>query len=415
MAKDRIDTLANLDPELLKKGVDLVSIGYVHDVILDETHPKAEGNSAYIGAILYKTRDMIVTEKTQLPAVFPLDRNIKNLPVRNEKVQIHHFGGVMYYTLIENSPNPSVTANETQITSAIGGGSDANQPPLKIDKNVAEHKTPKTNVDISTKLDGYGVYYKGQTGIHNLKMHEGDNLIQSRFGQSIRFSGYNNPTRAFSPTIIIRNKETSLNQQNGENSSVEEDVNRDGSTIAMTSGEYQLPFQPGTLDDKGNSDWSKTAAPLSWVDANNKSTFPSKLIGDQILINSGRIIISSKTAEMIFYSKKDYGFISEGTMHIDNNGGLNVNVGNKINIISNGNDVNFYTENGRINLGNTNLEPLVMGNKLVNILNDLINLIIEQQYLTPSGPSAEGPVNKPQFKSLASKLQTILSGLNKTS
>jgi hypothetical protein len=118
---------------------------------------------------------------------------------------------------------------------------------------------------------------------------------------------------------------------------------------------------------------------------------------------------------MIFYSKKDYGFISEGTMHIDNNGGLNVNVGNKINIISNGNDVNFYTENGRINLGNTNLEPLVMGNKLVNILNDLINLIIEQQYLTPSGPSAEGPVNKPQFKSLASKLQTILSGLNKTS
>ena len=415
MAKDRIDTLANLDPELLKKGVDLVSIGYVHDVILDETHPKAEGNSAYIGAILYKTRDMIVTEKTQLPAVFPLDRNIKNLPVRNEKVQIHHFGGVMYYTLIENSPNPSVTANETQITSAIGGGSDANQPPLKIDKNVAEHKTPKTNVDISTKLDGYGVYYKGQTGIHNLKMHEGDNLIQSRFGQSIRFSGYNNPTRAFSPTIIIRNKETSLNQQNGENSSVEEDVNRDGSTIAMTSGEYQLPFQPGTLDDKGNSDWSKTAAPYSWAESNNKSKFPSKLIGDQILINSGRIIISSKTAEMIFYSKKDYGFISEGTMHIDNNGGLNVNVGNKINIISNGNDVNFYTENGRINLGNTNLEPLVMGNKLVNILKDLINLIIEQQYLTPSGPSAEGPVNKPQFKSLASKLQTVLSGLNKTS
>jgi hypothetical protein len=415
MAKDRIDTLANLDPELLKKGVDLVSIGYVHDVILDETHPKAEGNSAYIGAILYKTRDMIVTEKTQLPAVFPLDRNIKNLPVRNEKVQIHHFGGVMYYTLIENSPNPSVTANETQITSAIGGGSDANQPPPKIDKNVAEHKTPTTNVDISTKLDGYGVYYKGQTGIHNLKMYEGDNLIQSRFGQSIRFSGYNNPNRAFSPTIIIRNKETLLNQQNGENSSVEEDVNRDGSTIAMTSGEYQLPFQPGTLDDKGNSDWSKTAAPLSWVDANNKSTFPSKLIGDQILINSGRIIISSKTAEMIFYSKKDYGFISEGTMHIDNNGGLNVNVGNKINIISNGNDVNFYTENGRINLGNTNLEPLVMGNKLVSILKDLINLIIEQQYLTPSGPSAEGPVNKPQFKSLVSKLETILSGLNKTS
>jgi hypothetical protein len=411
----RTDTLAQLDSELLKKGADLVSIGYVHDVILDENHKDAEGNSAYIGAILYKTRDMIVTEATQLPVVFPLDRNIKNLPVRNEKVQIHHFGGIQYYTLIENSPNPSVTANETQITSAIGGGSDTTQPPPKIDKDVADHKIAKGNQDNSKKTDGYGKYYKGQTGIHNLKLYEGDSLIQSRFGQSIRFSGYNNANRVFSPTIIIRNKETTLNRQNGENSSVEEDINRDGSTIAMTSGEYQLPFQPGTLDDKGNSDWSKTAAPYSWAESNNKSKFPSKLIGDQILINSGRIIISSKTAEMIFYSKKDYGFISEGTMHIDNDGGLNVNVGNKINIVSNGKDVNFYTENGHINLGNINLEPLVMGNKLVSILKDLINLIIEQQYLTPSGPSAEGPVNKPQFKSLASKLETILSGLNKTS
>ena len=48
-------------------------------------------------------------------------------------------------------------------------------------------------------------------------------------------------------------------------------------------------------------------------------------------------------------------------------------------------------------------------------IKDLITLITQQQYLTPSGPSAEGPVNKPQFDALASKLQTILSALNKTS
>jgi len=206
MAKDRIDTLANLDPELLKKGVDLVSIGYVHDVILDETHPKAAGNSAYIGAILYKTSNKIIAPDGDYPMVFPIDRNIKNLPVKNERVQVHHFGGAMYYTLIENSANPSVTASETQNSDATTAGSYANQPPPIIDASVAVTGTPTTNVDISTKLDGYGVYYKGQTGIHNLKMYEGDNLIQSRFGQSIRFSGYNNPNRAFSPTIIIRNK-----------------------------------------------------------------------------------------------------------------------------------------------------------------------------------------------------------------
>lgn len=411
MAKDRIDTLANLDPELLKKGVDLVSIGYVHDVILDESHPQAEGNPAYIGAIIYRTSTTI-PDAPDSPIVFPLDRNIKNLPVRNERVQIHHFGGSIYYTLIENSANPSVTASESQIAGAISGGSTGNQPPAKIDLDVAEHKTSKTNQDTSKKYNGYGEYYKGQIGIHNLKLYEGDNLIQSRFGQSIRFSGYNNPNRVFSPTIIIRNKETSLNQGNTKaNISVEEDINRDGSSIVLSSGEYQLPFQPGTLDEKGNSDWNQNAYPATW----KKDTFPSKLVGDQILINSGRIIISSKTAEMLFYSKKDYGFISEGTLHINNYGGIRASVGNKIQILTNDQDIKFITGNGKIDLGSVKLEPLVMGNKLVSVLKDLISLITQQQYLTPSGPSAEGPVNKPQFDALASKLETILSALNKTS
>jgi len=412
---DRIDSLAQLDKDLLSKGADLVSVGIVHDIILDENHPKAEGNPAYIGAILYKTQGMNVTENTQLPAVFPLDRNIKNLPVRNERVQIHHFGGSIYYTLIENTSNPSVTAAETQIEGASGGAADKNQVPAKIDTTVAVTGTPKTNEDTSTKTNGFGKYYKGRRGIHQLKLYEGDNLIQSRHGQSIRFSGYNNQNRVFSPTIIIRNRETTLNEQNGPNTSVEEDINRDGSTISMTSGEYQLPFQPGTLDDKGNTDWNTNATPITWKDANGKSSFPSKLIGDQILINSGRIIISSKTSEMIFYSKKDYGFISEGTLHIDNLGGINVNVGNRVVIKTNNQDINLRSGNGRINLGSNNLEPLVMGNKLVNLLKDLINLIVQQQYLTPSGPSAEGPVNKPEFLSLQSTLETILSGLNKTS
>jgi hypothetical protein len=412
MAKDRIDTLANLDPELLKKGVDLVSIGYVHDIILNESHPRAQGNSAYIGAILYKTSNIVIPPDGDYPMVFPLDRNIKNLPVRNERVQIHHFGGAMYYTLIENSANPSVTASETQNADATTATSDKSQPPSKIDINVSTTGTPKGTEDTSRKLDGYGEYYKAQTGIHNLKMYEGDNLIQSRFGQSIRFSAYNNPTRAFSPTIIIRNKETALNQGADKiKISVDEDINRDGSSIVLSSGEYQLPFQPGNLDEKGKSDWNENAYPATWA----KGTFPSKLVGDQILINSGRVIISSKSAEMLFYSKKDYGFISEGTLHINNRTGIRVSVGDKILIKTNNQDIKFFTGNGKIDLGDVNLEPLVMGNKLVNILKELVSLITQQQYLTPSGPSAVGPVNKPQFDSLASRLDTILSALNKTS
>ena len=121
-------------------------------------------------------------------------------------------------------------------------------------------------------------------------------MIQSRFGQSIRFSGYNNADESESPTIIIRNKESDITQNDVEQPDpVEEDVNRDGSTIAMTSQDYLLEFQPGVVDDGGSSNFETKPEMFE--------EYPSELKGDQILINSGRVIISAKESEMIFYSK----------------------------------------------------------------------------------------------------------------
>ena len=127
----------------------------------------------------------------------------------------------------------------------------------------------------------------------------------------------------FSPTIILRNSESgeSLKKIFGE--STEEDVNRDGTIIVLGSNQYKLPFQPGTVDDKGSTDFE--TSPTTFRD------YPSELLGDQLLLNSGRVIISSKNAEMIFYSKKNYGFISDGWLSIDNKFGIEANVGDNIN------------------------------------------------------------------------------------
>ena len=238
-------------------------------------------------------------------------------------------------------------------------------------------------------------------------MYEGDTLIESRFGQSIRFSAYNNSDNEFSPTIILRNSESgeSLKKIFGE--STEEDVNRDGSIIVLSANQYQLPFQPGTVDDKGSSDFE--------TKPNTFKSYPSKLIGDQILINSGRIILSAKSGEMLFYSKKNYGFISDGSMSIDNQGGIDISVGDNINIITNDRDINFVTGNGTMFFGSQDLEPMVKGQQLVDILSELIDAITQQTYLTPSGPSAVGPTNISQFGSIKSKLNNILSRLNQTS
>lgn len=384
-------------------------LAYVYDVILDENNEYSKNRETFSstnGAIRYKTSENIQNPEN-LPIAFPADKTYKSIPIRNELVEIIEVSkGYNVYRRIGKGVNPSVSGKETTISSVFvpdstqGGDSSDYQ-------NVSETGITKTSTNESKKYDGYGEYYKPQDKLHNLKLYEGDTIIESRFGQSIRFSGFNNTNKVFSPTLIIRNGESPINRKNNESGSIEEDVNRDGSTIAMTSDQYQLSFQPGTVDDKGKSDFE--TKPDSFAD------FPSKLIGDNILINSGRIILSAKNAEMIFFSKKNYGFISDGGMSIDNKLGIDISVGDNINMITNNNDIVMYTGNGSIFLGSTDLEPLVKGQQLVDILSELIDAITVQTFLTPSGPTAVGPTNIADFGGIKSKLNNILSKLNQTS
>ena len=62
-----------------------------------------------------------------------------------------------------------------------------------------------------------------------------------------------------------------------------------------------------------------------------------------MLLSSGRIILSAKNAEMMFFSKKNYGFISDGAMSIDNKLGIDITVGDNINVTAADRDINFNT------------------------------------------------------------------------
>ena len=175
----------------------------------------------------------------------------------------------------------------------------------------------------------------------------------------------------------------------------------------MSSGDYILPFIPGTINEKGATDFQ--TQPKSF------KPYPETLKGEQALINSGRIILSAKNAEMMFYSKGNVGFISDGQFSIDTRLGMNVSVNDNISFITNNRDFQIFAGNGSVFLGSKDLEPMVKGQKLVEILSELIQAIGEMQFLTPSGPSATGPVNKPTFSKIKSQLNTMLSTLNKTS
>jgi hypothetical protein len=385
-------------------------LAYVFDIILDEENEYSKNRETFSttnGAIRFKTADNTQTAEN-LPIAYPADKVYKSLPIRNELVEVYELTqGYYVYRRMGTGINPTKTAIEDSISSTFIAEESNTAGSYKTYQKTLSTGTTKVSKNEYILYDGYGDYYTPQDNIHNLKLYEGDVLVESRFGQSIRFSAFNNPNNSFSPTTIIRNGESAVSRQIAENVSIEEDINRDGSTIAMTSEEYELGFKPGTVDDKGKSDFE--TKPDSFAD------FPSKLIGDNILINSGRIILSAKNAEMIFFSKKNYGFISDGGLSIDNKLGVDISVGDNINMITNDNDIVMYTGNGSIFLGNKQLEPLVKGQQLVDILSQLIDAITNQMYLTPAGPSSVGPVNLADFGVIKSKLNDILSKVNQTS
>lgn len=392
-------TLNNLNP--VSTNLDEKKIGYVYSVILDENDEYASKSlfkSALIGAIRFRTTDNQTPNDKNLPLAFPFDKNCKTLPVINEQVEIYGQPGNYSYKRIGAEPNPSYSPKK-KINEQFKPKSDKQATASKYDE-TAQTGTVETNDNTkNNELDKLGKYYDVQPGLHKLKLYEGDTLIESRHGQSIRLSGYNNTKRSFSPTIIIRNSESIANKKKNYLESIEEDITGDGSIISLSSKDYELSNIGSNLKE----------TPKSFKE------FPEKLVGDQILINSGRLIFSAKSAEMMFYSKKNYGFVSDGTLSINNGKGIEASVGEDINIVMNDRDFSIHSGKGSIFLGDEDREPLVKGKTLVSLLRDLLAEILKQQYLTPSGPTKIGPENVAAFKSIDSKLETMLSKYNQTS
>jgi hypothetical protein len=414
----RIDRIAAAAALKIQQGESAKKVAWVSDIILDETHEYAVSSkmkSQVIGAVKYRTSQNLSPSTKDSPIAYPFDKNFKNLPILNEQIEIYEGEqGSFYYRRIGLDENPTESAFEN--INAKNFNPEKNEAQKVISyKTSAETNIETTTNDGSKESGGYGKYYSIQNGIHKLKLYEGDSLIESRFGQSIRFSAYNNlngeqdengnKKPAFAPSIIIRNGQNAEALAKPVSESVQEDINKDGSIIAMTSGQHQLGFIPGTVDDKGKSDFKTQPDSFGEV---------PKLIGDQMLLSSGRIILSSKNAETMIYSKKNFGIIADGAVSIDAKLGMDISVGDDINIVTADRDVNIVSGKGSIFLGSEDLEAMVKGKKLVELLNELLQAILDQQYLTPSGPSAIGPVNKATFASIQSKLDGVLSKLNQT-
>jgi hypothetical protein len=401
-----------------------IDVGIVEHIILDEDDENiieiqsSEENpklvSAYIGRARIRGVDDFSVNKNQLTFYTPLIPD-EGIPIVGETVQLVGIAGVRYYKRIANSDLNIGNARDNA-EEQLSEKTDETKGSASSYSEVSQTST--TNSQTPERDSTIGEYFEPQV-IHSLKLYEGDKIIQSRFGQSIRFSGYNNSENEFSPTLIIRNRENDESVNNlKRNDITEEELNKDGSIIAMVSDKYKIPFQPGLIDDGGSSNFKTT--PINFE-------LPEEYVGqDQILINSERIILSAKSQEMIFFSKGDYGFISDGTFKIDNGeGGADLDFGGNINITADRNDSRFYlfTGTGEVWLntndrgqsrGTNQKEPIARAATLVDLLSKLIDAITQQVYATPAGPSAQGPLNIAAFKQIQGQLDKIKSDYNFT-
>ena len=378
--------------------------GVVYEVILDEENPiipEVEVNNPttrLVGAIRFRLTTDTSANTGKLQTAYPKNLNFKSLPLKNEIVTITTGAtGNFFYERSGTELTPNNNADETTIKTTFGTDSKAKVSNSSTYQSVSTTGIARSTNDSSNEYDGYGDYFETDEFVHKLKLYEGDSYIESRFGQSIRFSGYNNPENELNPTITIRNGENAESKQNDESFTTTEDINKDGNIIFLGSGEYLLPY---TLPTEN----SRTSF----------KNYPSELKGNQIVLNSDRIVLSAKAAEMIFVSKKDVGFITDGLFSIDSTQGIDVTLDGDTNYRTNDRNVNINSGNGKINLGDTNLESLVKGETLVQLMTELITAIEVMTVATPAGPSSP-PVNVASFTKVKSTLKTMLSNLNKTS
>ena len=400
-----------------------INVGIVEHVILNEddeniptigsSEESSKLSDAYIGHSKIRKLNDLTPNKKNLNFYAPMLPD-EGIPLVGETVQLIFVGGIDYYKRIP-STNINIGNAKINVEERLSESSEESQPNSDSYSEVSQTSTAQS--DTAERDSELGEYFKPEV-VHKLRLYEGDKIIQSRFGQSIRFSAYNNEEQSFSPTLVIRNRENDEGKNNLKlNELTEEDVNKDGSIIALTSQDYKMPFQPGLIDDGGSSNFETT--PINFE-------IPEEYVGqDQILINSERIILSSKAAEMIFFSKGNYGFISDGKFTIDNgNAGADLDFGDTVNITTNRNDADFTikTGNGEIRLntddsgngGTGQKETLARAQTLVDILDAMITAIKNQIYATPAGPTAKGPLNIPEFEAIAARLDQIKSIKNFT-
>ena len=371
--------------------------------VYNENTKFSDKDARTYGAITYLFEDTIQVDDY----AYPFDKNNFTFPKKGETVIILKMFGrneQTFYLPYTNTSYPNyrrdyITYERSSKKDLESVGKDSSGSDLKNTANSGG----KTETNKPNKEDNVSVNEK----IKFLQPKEGDSIISGRVGNTIRFSEFflTEDDKTSSPGIYIRNKQNPELDSKLIGELVTEDINKDGSSIYMTSGKIKVPFKETIKKSK-----------VAFKD------FPSsdKLKGDQLFVNSDRVILSSKSSEFIIFGKGNTGIITDGRFTIDSDKDTYIQSNQIITIESDKNIILNTKGTGNVYLGREGgagnsgapIQNMVLGGELIKVLEDLINEITKSIYAGSCGPSQLSGANIRAFNSIKGNLKEILSSRN---
>jgi hypothetical protein len=285
----------------------------VIDVILDETHPDfpnlGEWNS--IGIIKYELINFPEGEQVAKKIAKPLLANIKTFPLKNEIVFLIRLpdtdslsnltnNEIYYYlTLVSMWNHPHHNALPNPLNSDIISKSQRKDYKSIEDGNTRRITDSPVEINLNSTNNSGGKFVE-RINIHPILPFTGDNIFEGRFGNSIRLgstvksnslyqNNWSTSGNEGDPIVIIRNGQP-INSSDEGWLPIVENVNSDLSSIYFTSTQ-RIPIEVST---KNYSGISTEQLPL----------FPASYNGNQIIINSGRLLLNSTIDSILLSSKK---------------------------------------------------------------------------------------------------------------
>ncbi len=335
--------------EVAQVDKEIVSVR-VLDIILDNTHPEFEQYGGWngVGTIFYDTIG-IPTGIDNINTAYPLFPNQKSYPLINELVPIVFLSSVTDQLDVTSTTAyylPPINLWNSQHHNALPDPTTETAQASLEDYEQAEQGNPR-NVrrveDESTEID-LGEGFNEKIEIHPLQAYIGDNIFEGRWGNSIRLgstvkdknNNWSSEGENGDPLTIIRN-----GQREGITEDpwvpLPEDINNDKSSIYLASGQ-KLPIEIASED---YASYEENAYP----------TVPKEFIGDQIVLNSGRLVFNAKSDHIIISGRDSVNLKSPAAVNIDTS--------------------KLIVNSGAIFLGDKDAEePILLGDQTVEVLAD---------------------------------------------